>query len=319
MGDHLRIVSLDRSGIIKGWRLLTKQNKQNKQNLLPVTALLGGAVIWGLLWYPYRLLEQAQVSGSIATTITYFIALLLGLASFRKDLRMSHIAGGEPYLLLGIGLFAGWTNLAYVLGVIHGEVMRVLLLFYLAPLWTIVFSRLLLKEKLSLHGYLVIGLSLAGAATMLWEPESGSLLPTSYGDWMGLSAGFMFALSNVLSRKDQYHNIQLKSVAVWMGVVLMGLIYSLFLPDLSILSDISPDAYVLLSGLGIVIFVLSVAVQYGLTHVPANRAIVIMLFELVVAAVAAYLLTDEAMTLKEWIGGAMIVFASLFSVRMNRE
>jgi drug/metabolite transporter (DMT)-like permease len=71
--------------------------------------------------------------------------------------------------------------------------------------------------------------------------------------------------------------------------------------------------------LGIIIFVLSVAVQYGLTHVPANRAIVIMLFELVVAAVAAYLLTDEAMTLKEWIGGAMIVFASLFSVRMNRE
>lgn len=293
--------------------------KQNKQNLLPVTALLGGAVIWGLLWYPYRLLEQAGISGSIATTITYFIALLLGLVSFRRDLRMSRIAAGEPYLLLGIALFAGWTNLAYVLGVIHGEVMRVLLLFYLAPLWTIVFSRLLLNEKLSLLGYLVIALSLSGAATMLWELESGSLLPSSYGDWMGLSAGFMFALSNILSRKDQYHDIRLKSMAVWIGVVLIGLIYSLFLPDLSALGNISPDAYVLLSGLGVTIFVLSVAVQYGLTHVPANRAIVIMLFELVVAAVAAYLLTDEAMTLKEWAGGAMIISASLFSARMNRE
>ncbi|SCX87461.1 EamA domain-containing membrane protein RarD [Nitrosospira sp. Nl5] len=299
--------------------MLTKQNKHNKQNLLPVTALLGGAAIWGLLWYPYRLLEHAEISGSVATAMTYFIALLLGLASFRKDLRISHIVGGEPYLLFGIGLCAGWTNLAYVLGVIHGEVMRVLLLFYLAPLWTVVFSRLLLKEKLSLHGYLVMALSLSGAATMLWVPESGSLLPASFGDWMGLSAGFMFALSNVMSRKDQYHNIQSKSVAVWIGVVLMALIYSLFLPDLSILGDISPDVYVLLLGLGVTIFVLSVAVQYGLTHVPANRAIVIMLFELVVAAVAAYFLTDEAMTLKEWVGGAMIVSASLFSARMNRE
>lgn len=298
--------------------MLTKQNKHNKQNLLPVTALLGGAVIWGLLWYPYRLLEQAGISGSIATTVTYFIALLLGLVSFRKDLRMSHILGGNPYLLLGIGLFAGWTNLAYVLGVIHGEVMRVLLLFYLAPLWTIVFSRFLLNEKLSLHGCLVLALSLAGATTMLWQPESDSLLPSSYGDWMGLSAGFMFALSNVLSRKDQYHDIRLKSLAVWVGVVLIGLIYSLFLPHLSVLSDTLPDAYMLLLGLGIVIFVLSVVVQYGLTHVPANRAIVIMLFELVVAAVAAYLLTDEAMTRKEWIGGAMIISASLFSARMNR-
>ncbi|SCY33206.1 DMT family transporter [Nitrosospira sp. Nsp13] len=299
--------------------MLTKQNNQNKQNLLPVTALLGGAIIWGLLWYPYRVLEQAEISGSIATAITYFIALLLGLVSFRKDLRMSHIAGGEPYLLLGIALFAGWTNLAYVLGVIHGEVMRVLLLFYLAPLWTIVFSRLLLKEKLSLHGYLVIIVSLAGAITMLWEPESGSLLPSSYGDWMGLSAGFMFALLNVLSRKDQYHNVQSKSVAVWMGVTLTGFIYSLFLPDLSALSSISMDSYLLLFGLGIIVFVLSVVVQYGVTHVPANRAIIIMLFELVVAAVAAYFLTDEAMTLKSWMGGALIVSASLFSARMNRE
>ena len=100
-------------------------------------------------------------------------------------------------------MFAGWTNLAYVLGVIHGEIMRVLLLFYLAPLWTIVFSRLLLNEVFSLHGYLVIVFSLAGAMVMLWQPETGFSLPSSYGDWMGLSAGFMFALSNVLSRKDQ--------------------------------------------------------------------------------------------------------------------
>ncbi|ARO88425.1 EamA/RhaT family transporter [Nitrosospira lacus] len=299
--------------------MLTKQNNQNKQNLLPVTALLGGAIIWGLLWYPYRVLEQAEISGSIATAITYFIALLLGLVWFRKDLRMSHIAGGEPHLLLGIALFAGWTNLAYVLGVIHGEVMRVLLLFYLAPLWTIVFSRLLLKEKLSLHGYLVIVISLAGAIIMLWEPESGSLLPSSYGDWMGLSAGFMFALLNVLSRKDQYHNVQSKSVAVWIGVALTGFVYSMFLPDLPTLGGVSMDSYLLLLGLGVIVFVLSVVVQYGVTHVPANRAIVIMLFELVVAAVAAYFLTDEAMTLRNWVGGALIVSASLFSARMNRE
>ncbi|MEP6605515.1 MAG: DMT family transporter [Nitrosospira sp.] len=299
--------------------LLTIQNKRNRQNVFPVTALLGGAAIWGLLWYPYRLLEQAEISGSIATAITYFIALLLGLAVFRNNLRGTQIFGGEPQLLLWIGLCAGWTNLAYVLGVVHGEVMRVLLLFYLAPLWTILFARLLLNEKLSLHGYLVIALSLAGAVTMLGQAERGFSLPSSYGDWMGLSAGFMFALSNVLSRKDQYHSIQLKSLAVWMGVTLIALIYSLFLHDLSLLGNISGNSYMLLLGLGIVVFGLSVMVQYGLTHVPANRAIVIMLFELVVAAGAAYLLTDEAMTSREWIGGAMIVSASLFSAKMNRE
>lgn len=299
--------------------LQTKQNKQNKPNLLPVTALLGGAVIWGLLWYPYRLLEQAGISGPVATATTYVIALLLGLVVFRNNLRKSLVFGGEPHLLFWIGLCAGWTNLAYVLGVIHGEIMRVLLLFYLAPLWTIVFARLLLNEKLSLHGYRVIALSLAGAVIMLWKPESGSLLPSSYGDWMGLSAGFMFALSNVLSRKDQYHGIQLKSLAVWAGVTLIAFGYSLFRRELPVLGDIAVDLYLLLLGLGAVVFALSVVVQYGLTHVPANQAIVIMLFELVVAAIAAYFLAGEAMTFREWIGGAMIVSAGLFSARINRE
>ncbi|MBA4143001.1 MAG: DMT family transporter [Nitrosospira sp.] len=293
-------------------------NKQDEQNIFPVAALLFGAVIWGLLWYPYRVLEQAGVSGPAATAITYVIALLLGLAVFRKSVRRAQIFGGEPHLLLGIGLFAGWTNLAYVLGVIHGEIMRVLLLFFLAPLWTILFSRFLLKEVLKPRGYLVVAFSLAGAIVMLWQPENGFSLPSSYGDWMGLSAGFMFALSNVLSRRDQFHDIRLKSLAVWTGVTMIAFSYSLFLPDWLVWSNISAQMCLLLLGVGVVVFGLSMVVQYGLTHTPANRAIVIMLFELVIAALAAYFLAGEAMTPREWVGGAMIVSASLFSARMNR-
>ena len=291
----------------------------NQQNVFPIAALLIGAAIWGLLWYPYRLLEQDGISGQVSTVITYAIALSLGLVLFRKSIRASDIFGGEPQLLFWIALFAGWTNIAYILGIIHGEVMRVLLLFYLAPLWTILFARLLLNEKLSLHGYLVIAISLAGAVTMLWQPESGFLLPSSHGDWMGLSGGIMFALMNVMIRKDQYHSIQLKSLALWLGVMLMGLGHSLLLPTPFALTDISAGSWLLMLAVGLVVFALSLIVQYGLTHIPANRAVVIMLFELVVAAVAAYFLANEAMALKEWVGGAMIVSASLFSARMNRE
>lgn len=295
---------------------LTRKYKQGG-DAFPIAALLGGAIIWGLLWYPYRLLEQAGFSGSVATAITYLIALLLGMAAFRNSLRAPGVFGSRLHLLLWIGLCAGWTNLAYVLGVIHGEVVRVLLLFYLAPLWTIAFARVLLSEQLSLHGYLVIALSLSGAIVMLWQPQTGFLLPLSYGDWMGLSAGIMFALSNVLSRRNQFHNVQLKSLAVWAGVTLVALGYTFF-GEAAMPGHVSTESFLLLLGLGIIVFGLSVMVQYGLNHVPANRAIVIMLFELVVAAVAAYFLTDEALTVKEWVGGAMIISASLFSAKMNR-
>ena len=293
--------------------MLTEQ-----KNTFPRAALFIGAGIWGLLWYPYRLLEQADINGPASATITYLFALLLGLVIFRKNLRISHLSDGNPYLLLWIGLLVGCACMAYILGVIHGEIMRVLLLFYLAPLWTIIFSRFLLNEKLNTYGYWVICISLSGATTMLWQPGNNFPLPSSYGDWMGLAGGFAFALSNVLIRKDQGHSVQLKSLAVWLGVVVVGLSYSLFLPMTHLLTEISLNSWLLLLGTGLAVFILSLVLQYGLTHVPANQAIVLLFFELVVAAIAAYLLTNESMTLKEWIGGAMIVSASLFSSRMNR-
>ena len=292
--------------------MLTEQ-----KNNSPRIALFIGAGIWGLLWYPYRLLEQADINGPASATITYLIALLFGLVIFRKSLRASRLSDGNPYLLFWIGLLVGCACMAYILGVIRGEVMRVLLLFYLAPLWTIIFSRFLLQERLSLYGYWVICISLSGATIMLWQPGNNFPLPSSYGDWMGLAGGFSFALSNVLIRKDQNHSIQLKSLAVWLGVVVVGLGYSLFLPMPPPLTEISLNSWLLLLGTGLAVFVLSLVLQYGLTHVPANQAIVLLLSELVVAAVAAYLLTSESMTLREWVGGAMIVSASLFSSRMN--
>ena len=47
-----------------------------------------------------------------------------------------------PPLAWVMGLAIGWSNLAYVLGILEGEVMRVLLLFYLAPLWTVPIARI---------------------------------------------------------------------------------------------------------------------------------------------------------------------------------
>ncbi len=54
-------------------------------------------------------------------------------------------------------------------------------------------------------------------------------------------------------------------------------------------------------------------VQYGVTQITASRASVLFLFELIVAAVAAYYLANEAMTPNEWIGGILIVTAGLIA------
>ena len=68
--------------------------------------------------------------------------------------------------------------------------------------------------------------------------------------------------------------------------------------------------------MGIVLCATSFAVQYGVAFLAANRAIVLFLFELVVAAVSSYFLAGEAMDINDWIGAAFIVFASLLSGKL---
>jgi len=87
--------------------------------------------------------------------------------------------------------------------------------------------------------------------------------------------------------------------------------------ELDFMADAATATWLLLAGVGILIGSMTYAVQYGLARVPANQAIVIFLSELVVAAIAAYFLSDERMGVQEWIGAAMIITASLFSGHME--
>lgn len=289
----------------------------SRQKIAAVSALLFGATTWGLVWYPYRLLEQAGVSGALSTFITYLIPLLVGVVLFRRQFAA---AGDFRWLLLAIGLTAGWTNLAYVLAILHGEVMRVLLLFYLSPLWTVVFSRLLLGERLHFHGYLVMGMSFSGAVVMLWQPDMGLPLPENSAEWLALSAGLTFALSNVLSRRGREVPVNLKSLAIWGGCSVLALLVLLWRPqETAVLAHLPATGWALLLAIGALMLLVTLVVQYGLTHTPANQAIVIFLFELVVAAVSSWLLANESLTPREWAGGALIVAASLFSGKLEEK
>ncbi len=286
----------------------------SKQNLLPIAGVLSGALVWGLIWYPYRVLQDAGVSGALATLLTYVLAMLCGVFMLSRVWRELSSAG---WWAAGLVFSAGWSNFGYVLAVLNGEVMRVLLLFYLAPLWTILFSYWLLGERLNRYGYLVITLSFSGAVIMLWEPRLGLPLPQNISEWIGLSAGMSFALSNVVSRRAAHLSVMAKSSSVLFGTALLTaplLLWQGGLPDR--LLAIEAQSWLILALLGIVLCATSFAVQYALTHLSANRAIILFLFELVVAATSSYFLADEAMQLRDWLGALLIVSASLLSGRL---
>ena len=119
---------------------------------------------------------------------------------------------------------------------------------------------------------------------------------------------------NVMVRRTQGLSIAFKAANIWLGTILFTatlLLYQGGIMDQ--LRDVTPSAWGLLWLVGLVLCSSSFILQYGLTNLPANQAIVLFLSELVFAAASSYLLVDEDMGLREIIGAMLIVLASLLS------
>lgn len=288
-----------------------------KQKFLSVAGLLTAAMVWGLIWYPYRVLAQAGVPGDLSTLLTFGFALLFGLTLFGPLWRELRQAG---WWGLAFTLAAGWANCGYVLATLEGEVMRVLLLFYLAPLWTVLFAYFLLGEKLDRYGYGIVALSFSGAFIMLWDPQQGWPVPQNRAEWLGVTAGMAFALSNVLSCRIQQASFRFKAAGVWFGTAALTALLVIYRGEVGVqLAHIEPAVWALLALLALVLLSSTLIVQFGLAHLPANQSIILFLFELVVAASASWLLANEAMGVRETVGALLIVSASLLSGRLAEE
>ncbi|AFI84001.1 EamA/RhaT family transporter [Methylophaga nitratireducenticrescens] len=276
------------------------------ESKLAILSLLFAATMWGIIWYPMRLFEQAGMSVVWVTLIMYLTAGIASLPIFIKNrYRWEHI----PADLLWLALAAGMTNLAFLVALNEGQVMRVMLLFYLSPLWSVILGRWWLGEKLSLAAIIMFVLAMGGTVLMLWRPEVGFPWPHGLADWLALFASLCFAVNNVLSRKLAAVPMALKTTIILWGVVAVSIVV-LLLQQASLPSvDISVWLSAVLVGGGIII-AMTMTVLYGLARMPVYLAAVIMLFELIVAAISSALLTTEMMSLQEWLGGTFIFIAA---------
>jgi drug/metabolite transporter (DMT)-like permease len=274
--------------------------------MLPVAGLLFSAILWGIVWYPLRLLEAGGLVGTWSALVSYSAALLACAWVFVRDSRA--VADNTLYLLL-MALAAGWCNVSFIMAVLDGTVVRVLLLFYLSPFWAVLLGWLMLGERLDTRSMFVFIVAVCGALVMLWDSSIGAPWPSGTADWLAVSSGFAFALSNVFVRKLHHVTVLLKSGSSFLGVVVVAVAWIMALDIGMPAAQPAVFGYAMLLGLA-GFLVMALAVQYGVTHMPLHRSAVILLFELVVGAVSALLLTDEVVLPREWLGGGMIVLAA---------
>jgi drug/metabolite transporter (DMT)-like permease len=282
---------------------------------LPVLCLLFGATLWGVFWYPLRYLEANGLNGIWASLFIYLGTMLVAIPFIYR--RFNEVLT-SPWLLLAIMICSGWCNVSFILAIVDGEVVRVILLFYLSPVWATILGRFVLKEELATAARIIILLALSGAMTMLWSPEFGYPWPESIADWLAISSGMAFALTNMFVHMAKQVSIQIKTSASWTGVILVAGVMIVLADDIQLAVEPGTVYIALVTGL-LMMTSMTFCVVYGVTHMPIHRSAVILIFEVVAAAVSAYLLTDERLTVQEWIGGGIVIMAAYLAAKQQKR
>jgi drug/metabolite transporter (DMT)-like permease len=291
-------------------------------NRVPVAAALAlclNAFVWGTSWWPFRQLESAGLHPLWATVIIY--ALCAGLIAALRPRAVAQVLRTPALWVLVLA--SGTTNAAFNWAVVIGDVVRVVLLFYLMPVWAVLLARLLLGEPLTRGALLRTALALAGAAVVLSPPGQwiGWPLPRSLPDWLGVLGGFSFALNNVMLRREAHRPEEGRALAMFTGGVAVAALLSFVLSGTGAIAWPPAPAPLWLAGaagLAVLFLAGNLALQYGAARLPANVTAVVMLTEVVFASASAVALGAGTLSPALWVGGGLIVLAAALAALEGR-
>jgi drug/metabolite transporter (DMT)-like permease len=279
--------------------------------LYPVLVLLAASVVWGLTWIPLKYFAGFGLQGVNVTLVGHGSVGLLSLPWLAYRRRAWQQAW-RPLLLLAT--FGGLANLAFASAIVSGDVVRVMVLFYLLPAWGVLGGWLLLGERVDTWRMATVVAALGGAYLILGGVRILAETP-SLADVLAVVSGMALALNNVLFRKLSGVPVPDKVAAMFAGCLVLALPLTL-LGVQRLPSNVPPDTWLLLLAFGLVwLFAATVGTQWGVAHMEAGRSSVLIIMELLAAVASAALINGARLRPVEWLGGALIVVAAFVEAR----
>jgi drug/metabolite transporter (DMT)-like permease len=277
---------------------------------LPVTVLVGASLMWGVMWWPLKSLHALGIEGLPLTFVAYAASCVMMLPIL---IAQRHRWRGQHGGLLAIAALGGYAALTFNVAMVYGEVVRVMVLFYLLPVWGVLGGRIFLGERIDAARWLGVVLALTGAFLILGGLQAldGSL---SWPDILAVTCGMAYAGNNLVFRARQNLPVPSKLAAMQLGCVVI--VAPLILLGLQPWPEVGAQSWlwVVVYGAGWLLLA-TAGTQWAVTHMEAGRASIIIILELVTAVVTAVLIGGESMDRPELIGGSLILAAAIVEAR----
>lgn len=290
-------------------------------NKFPNLTVIVSCFFWGSYWIPLRYIDSDS-NGSLWPI--FFSFLLLSLLLLKPLVKTFYVIFYERNYFFFLGcLFAATGITFYSESLLRGEIAKVVVLFYLCPIWGTIFAKIFLGNKLTLKRLLSIILGIIGLEIMVGI-EKGIIFPTSVVEWIALSAGLSWALGMTL-----FHLA--KSTSGFEKTALTALIIPFVFLALCLVPDgrtlempnqlISVNVIYLWMILFAVVWLLpSILLTYFSVEVlDPGRINILLAFEVAVGFISASLLTNEIIGLRECLGALFVVSACFVDVLIKSK
>ncbi len=273
--------------------------------------IISAAICWGFIGI-FSFIAFSQ--GVEPMEVAFWRALLAWLffgsqALLRKEIHL--VPRDIPLLvlfgLLGISLF----YVSYLYAVKNGGAAFASILLYTAPVWVVVCSFFIYREKLTSSKILAVVLVIVGVF-LISKTGGNSNSTRAVGAitiLAGLTSGFCYSLYYTIGK---YFSSRYSSANIFLYVLPIGVLG--ILPAVDFVHK-SPLAWVALILVSLVsTFIANHCYYLGLQYLEAGKASIAATLEPVVAAIAAYFILGEYFTILGYFGVGMIVTAVILTI-----
>ena len=290
------------------------------RNINPNFAIILSTLLWGTWWFPLRLLNESANNNAIPLTLSFLIA---GLFLLCFSLKNVHLLSKKNIVLTLVAATMGAAAMClYNEGLLRGNVARILIFFYLTAVWSTIIEIVFLKVPLTISRALSITAGFIGLS-IITGLDKGNFLPNSLADIFGILSGLLWSICASLIRVNEELDVNFgTSIFILMGGVFV--LIATLLPDGQIISGFNSQilfqTYLIILAFAFIWLLPGYwLITYGQDQVDPGRAGILLMFEVVIGIISAYLIANELISIRELLGALFILSAPLVELYSSRK
>jgi len=287
--------------------------------LFPNLSLAAVALAAGFNWMPLRFLASRGLTSAWAGLLTAMVAafVLLPVALAQRG----RLNGAVLRSLVVTGLINGASMALYIAALLLTDVVRALVLFYLAPMWGVIMGIAVLHEKLTVARTAAVALCLAGMLVILGTGH-GWPWPHNVGDWLALGCGFSWAYASLRIYAGPEVSAMTQNLCSMLGCIVVSIAILLLLPAGMAGPPPTASASLLLASAAyaiLMIIPINFVALWSAKHLSPARVSLIFAIEAVIGIASAALLLDEPFGWREAVGSVLVIGSTLVDVLWHRS